>query len=215
MGRVTRRGRVAAGLRSVAAVAVASAILVLAGCSGANAGSRASDDFAEYMAGVPGVIGVGGFISNNLPFLGSGDLTVDLDPSADEATIDAAVTRAGEFEPGMGVEIYTLTTLMPIDDETAPGAALSIQRPWSDPAEGVVAQLDDLRSIDGLAEYMEQRQPEYDAETVRPTVEVLIAEGINDPCAAVTEVLRVSPADAESFAPWQRMGDTRLPLECP
>ena len=62
----------------VGVVLVTACVAALSGCSRANAGSATEDDFAQFMADTDGVTDTGGFVSNNLPFLGSGDLEVEL-----------------------------------------------------------------------------------------------------------------------------------------
>ena len=96
-------------MRGLVGVVLATACVVaLSGCSRANAGSAAEDDFAQFMADTDGVTGTGGFVSNNLPFLGSGDLEVELDATRDEQVLERAVQRATEFDVPAGVTLYTL-----------------------------------------------------------------------------------------------------------
>ena len=127
----------------VGVVLVTACVAALSGCSRANAGSATEDDFAQFMADTDGVTDTGGFVSNNLPFLGSGDLEVELDATRDEQVLEQAVQRATEFDVPAGVTLYTLGVRVTSPGDGAEGEprpGILIENLWGTPPGDLAAE---------------------------------------------------------------------------
>ena len=177
-------------MRGLVGVVLATACVVaLSGCSRANAGSAAEDDFAQFMADTDGVTGTGGFVSNNLPFLGSGDLEVELDATRDEQVLERAVQRATEFDVPAGVTLYTLGVRVTSPGDLAARAAV-------------------LSRLDGLIDYSETLDDAHGHDADARTIRALIDSASGDVCEhlmSIAEAAHVSEdeivASASSGSP--------------
>ncbi|MFE6736099.1 hypothetical protein [Microbacterium sp. NPDC057650] len=192
--------------RRLAAAVLASAAL-LTGCGDVNAGTGAEARFVAYMAGTPGVTAVEGYMSNNLPFMGSGDLIVALDASADERTLDAALDHAAAFPVPSGVSIDRLVTRMagtggPVEDLDDRTPGIRIETLWGDETDGIAGRALDLSRVPALYSYDEELADLYGDDPTSTTHTVIIGE-TDYPCLIVHAVAAAAGADVSDISAQQ------------
>ncbi|NHI15630.1 hypothetical protein [Microbacterium excoecariae] len=185
-------------MRWILAALALGAAATLSGCQGANAGSAAEDAFAAHMAGTPGVTAAGGFLSNDLPFRGSGDLEITLDGAADPAVLEDAVAHTLAFDVPSGVTIRRLEVQL-----ADPGSAeVLIDHAWGAPAGDLVSRAIALAGVAGLDGYAETIDSPTASDPEERTIRVWL--GRDDACAALAGAAvaaGVAPAAIEVASP--------------
>ncbi|MFC4138638.1 MULTISPECIES: hypothetical protein [unclassified Microbacterium] len=193
--------------RALTAGALLATVAALAGCGDINAGTGAETKFISHMAGTPGVLAAEGFMSNDLPFNGSGDLIVALDPSADEQTLDAALEHAMTFRVPSGVHVYRLVTRMAgadgqIDDldDNTPG--IRIETYWGEETDGVAGRALDLSRVPALYSYDEQLDDLFGDDPTSTSHTVIVGE-TDFPCLIVHVVAAIAGTDVTDISAQQ------------
>jgi hypothetical protein len=133
----------------------------LTGCA-VNAGSGAVQQFKTYMAGTPGVLAAAGGAHNDLPFAGSAQPEVLLDPTAAPATLEAAVHKALSFRTaaGTGADLKALYLQLGGDLQgdaglvgTSTPTTVGVEVPWGKPADATLQAMIAVAAMPDVAAY--------------------------------------------------------------
>ena len=198
----------------VGIVLVTACVAALSGCSRANAGSATEDDFAQFMADTDGVTGTGGFVSNNLPFFGSGDLEVELDATRDEQVLEQAVQRATEFDVPAGVTLYTLGVRVTSPGDGAEGEprpGILIENLWGTPPGDLAARAAVLSRLDGLIDYSETLDDAHGHDADARTIRALIDSASGDVCEHLTSIAEAAHVSEDEIVASASSGS---PVRC-